>query len=172
MNIILNCPVCGYQEVASHTCPNCDTDLSVIRMLLELPYVETTIAAVKFKTLYLAIALVMLLLSICVGIGSWPIFQPSHLDTLTVSSLHPVAASNPIPKLSIHHTPVVVKQPPQPTTYTVKSGDYLSAIALKLCGQGSSWEIVVKANPQLQGRENYLHVGEVLKIPNCKERAS
>ncbi|MCC5627894.1 hypothetical protein LC613_06975 [Nostoc sphaeroides CHAB 2801] len=29
---------------------------------------------------------------------------------------------------------------------------------------------MVKANPRLKGREDYIDVGEVLKIPNCKER--
>jgi hypothetical protein len=109
----LNCPVCGYQEVTSDSCPNCDTDLSIIRMLQELPTVKTTSTSVKFKTLPLAIALLTLLVGICLGVGSRFIFQPSDLQTLTVSSPQPVITSRISPKPAIH-TPVVV-QPPKPT---------------------------------------------------------
>ncbi|BAY27693.1 hypothetical protein NIES2100_75180 [Calothrix sp. NIES-2100] len=167
MNIILNCPVCGYQEVASYICPNCDTDLSIIRMLQELPYVKTKVQTVKFKRFpvaIVAISLLILIVSICLVVGSILLFPPPHLETFTVSSEHHVATSSPLPKLSINH------QSPQATTYTVQSGDYLSAIAKKLCGPGTSWEIMVKANPQLLGRENHIYVGEVFNIPNCKEQ--
>lgn len=169
MNIKLHCPVCGYQEVAGQTCPNCDTDLSVIRMLQELPQAQTPLPSVKVSTWPIGIVLFILLVGICLGAGSSFIFQQSQLQTLTVSSSHPVAINNVVPKTSIKNTPVVVEKPKQSTTYTVKSGDYLSAIAEKLCGKGTSWQVMVKANPQLKGRENYIDVGEVFKIPNCRE---
>ncbi|MDZ8051652.1 MAG: LysM peptidoglycan-binding domain-containing protein [Aulosira sp. ZfuVER01] len=168
MNIKLNCPVCGYQEVAGKTCPNCDTDLSVIRMLQELPSVETLVQPVKVATWPIGIALLMLMIGVCLGAGSSFIFQQTQLHTLTVSAPHPVAATSLLPKPP--NTPVVVKKPPKPTTYTVQSGDYLSAIAEKFCGTGTSWDVMVKANPQLKGRENHIDVGEVFKIPNCKEQ--
>ncbi|WP_242037862.1 LysM peptidoglycan-binding domain-containing protein [Tolypothrix sp. FACHB-123] len=167
----LNCPVCGYQEVTSHSCPNCDTDLSVIRMLQELPTVETTVTTVKFKTSPLVIALLSLLVAICLGVGSRLIFQPPQLHALAVASPQPVVNSRVSSEPPIDYQPAVVQEPAKPTTYTVQSGDYLSAIAQKFCGRGTSWEIIVKANPQLQGRENYIDVGEVLNIPNCKEQA-
>ncbi|BAY09811.1 LysM peptidoglycan-binding domain-containing protein [Calothrix sp. NIES-2098] len=168
MNIKLNCPVCGYQEVAGKTCPNCDTDLSVIRMLQELPSLDTLVQPVKVTTWPIGIALLMLIVGICMGAGGSFIIQQTQLHALTVSSSHSVTSIS-IPKPTIKNTPVVVKKPSKPTTYTVKSGDYLSAIAEKFCGKGTSWEVIVKANPQLKGRENYIDVGEVFKIPNCKE---
>ncbi len=160
MNLKLNCPVCSYQEVAGNTCPNCDTDLSVIRMLQELPSVETLLHPVKNTTFPLGIALLMLMIGICLGAGGSFIFQQPQLHISTVSSY-------PLPKPTIANTPVVVKTPPKPTTYTVKSGDYLSAIAEKLCGKGTSWEVMV----QVKGRENDIDVGEAIKIPNCKEQS-
>lgn len=33
----LACPVCDRPAVTGDVCPNCETDLSVLRMLLELP---------------------------------------------------------------------------------------------------------------------------------------
>ena len=33
----IDCPVCGYQGIEGNICPNCDTDVSLIRSLAELP---------------------------------------------------------------------------------------------------------------------------------------
>ncbi|WP_375479769.1 LysM peptidoglycan-binding domain-containing protein [uncultured Nostoc sp.] len=52
----------------------------------------------------------------------------------------------------VNTTPVTAKEPPKSVTYTVKLGDHLSAIAQKFCGKGTSWQVMVKANPQLKGR--------------------
>lgn len=171
MNLKLNCPVCGYQEVAGNSCPNCDNDLSVIRMLQELPPVEAPAQTVKIATFPLGIALVMLMIGICLGVGGSFIYQTTQLHTLAVSSFQPVATNHPLPKPTIVNTPVVGKTTPKLIIYTVKSGDYLSAIAEQFCGQGTSWQVIVEANPQLKGRENYINVGEAIKIPNCKEQA-
>ncbi|MBD2204732.1 LysM peptidoglycan-binding domain-containing protein [Calothrix sp. FACHB-1219] len=165
MKTILNCPVCGYQEVTSYTCPNCDTDLSVIRILQELPAVKTTVSAAKFHALPLAIALLTLLLGICLGFGSRFIFPTTQLHALTVPSPHPIVNSRVSLNPPFNQPPVVMNT----ITYTVQSGDHLSAIAEKFCGRGTPWEIMVTANPQLQNRENHINIGEELNIPKCKE---
>ncbi|MCC5660874.1 LysM peptidoglycan-binding domain-containing protein [Nostoc sp. XA010] len=166
MKIKLNCPVCDYQEIEGDTCPNCDTDLSVIRMLKELPQVENPLRQLKITKWQLGVALLLLVIGIGLGvIGSFIFLQP-QLHTLTVSSSNPVSSDRL--KLPVH-APVTAKEPPKPITYTVKSGDRLSAIAQKFCGEGTSWQVMVKANPKLKGRKDYIDVGEVLKIPNCKE---
>jgi nucleoid-associated protein YgaU len=112
-----------------------------------------------------------LMIGIFLGVGGSLILQTTYLHTLTVSPAQPVASNSPIPQPTITNPVLVVKTHPKPTTYTVKAGDYLSAIAEKFCGQGTSWQVMVQTNPQLKGRENYINVGEVLKIPNCKEQA-
>ena len=33
----ITCPVCDRKEIDENICPNCETDLSLIRMLMELP---------------------------------------------------------------------------------------------------------------------------------------
>ncbi len=38
MKTKLTCPVCDRQEIASEICPNCETNLHVMRMLVELPH--------------------------------------------------------------------------------------------------------------------------------------
>ncbi|WP_066382481.1 MULTISPECIES: LysM peptidoglycan-binding domain-containing protein [unclassified Anabaena] len=158
MKINLNCPVCSYQGITGDICPNCDADLSLIRMLQELPQQQTR-AVFSWK-----IILLMLLIGLGLGLGTSMIFSQPQLNTVVVSHPIPIERTKTTP-------PVVVKPqpPPAPTTYTVKPGEHLSAIAEKFCGKNTSWQIMVKANPQLQGREDYINVGEVLKIPNCQE---
>lgn len=167
MKIKLNCPVCDYQEIEGDTCPNCDTDLSVIRMLQELPQVENSVQQVKISKWQLLVVLLLLIIGIgLAAMGNFMFLQPK-LHTLTVTSPNPVISDRPKPP--VNSAPVTAKEPPKPITYTVKSGDHLSVIAKKFCGKGTSWQVILKANPQLKGRENYIDVGEVLKIPNCKE---
>jgi nucleoid-associated protein YgaU len=161
MNLKLNCPVCGYQEIEGNICPNCDTDLSLIRTLQELPPQKKSRPFSKIAPLGLAI--LMLVIGIILGAsGSFLWVQP-NLYTTTISPPQPVTIS-PTPKPQI--TP---EKPPKPTTYTVVAGDSLTVIATKFCRKGASWQIIVKANPQLKGRENSLEVGEVLTIPRCQE---
>ena len=35
--IKLTCPVCDRFDIDSSCCPNCETDLSILRMMMELP---------------------------------------------------------------------------------------------------------------------------------------
>jgi nucleoid-associated protein YgaU len=138
-------------------------------MLQELPQAQTPVPQAKFTGWQLGIALFILIIGMSLGsIGSFIFLQP-QLNTLTVSSPNPVALSprNPKPPANI---PITPNQPPKPTTYIVKSGDHLSAIAQKFCGKDTSWQVIVKSNPQLKGREDYINIGEVLKIPTCKEK--
>ncbi|MCC5627893.1 peptigoglycan-binding protein LysM [Nostoc sphaeroides CHAB 2801] len=117
MKIKLNCPVCDYQEIEGDTCPNCDTDLSVIRMLKELPQVQNPLRQLKITKWQLGVALLLLIIGIGLGvIGSFIFLQPQ---------LPPVSSPN-----QVNHAPVTAKEPPKPITYTVKSGDHISAISL------------------------------------------
>ncbi len=162
MTIKLNCPVCGYTEVAGNNCPNCDTDLSLIRMLQQLPALETSSSKPNSRWQLLAAILILL---IGMGLGVLSSFAFMQPQVLTATS--PVIIATPSPLTAI--VPKVSFEPPQPVTYTVKAGDNLSMIAEKFCGKEAAWQVMVKDNPQLKGRENYIDVGEVFKIPNCKE---
>ncbi|MGM3309137.1 LysM peptidoglycan-binding domain-containing protein [Anabaena sp. WFMT] len=163
MNTKINCPVCGYQDIESNICPNCDSDLSLIRTLQELPQVEKKSLKRKLSGWTLAVALLMLIIGMGLGVGSSFIIVQSGLYNATILNPNPTVASSiksPINK------PVT-----QPNTYTVKPGDNLSLIALKLCGQGGAWKTIVKANPEIEKRKNYyIDPGEELKIPNCQEQ--
>ncbi|MEJ1931561.1 LysM peptidoglycan-binding domain-containing protein [Nostoc sp. NIES-2111] len=210
MNTQLNCPVCSYQNITGDTCPNCDADLRVIRMLQELPLVP------KPSVWPLRITLLLLIIGIGLGVATSWIFSQPQFNTVVVSNPSPVHQAinppDPSPNLSRqllqrgepHASLLKPGNPPTQlapqrtgspkrrealisppsllgkgagglgltlasTTYTVQPGDNLSAIAQKLCGTETTWEVMLKANPQLQGKENHLKVGEVLKIPHCQE---
>ncbi|MEA5550761.1 LysM domain-containing protein [Anabaena cylindrica UHCC 0172] len=164
MNTKINCPVCGYQDIESNICPNCDTDLSLIRTLQELPSVEKKSLKIKLSGWTLAVALLMLIIGIGLGVGSSFIILQSGLYNATILNPNPTVVNSSISPIN---KPVL-----QPNIiYTVKPGDNLSLIALKLCGQGGAWKLIVKANPELENRKNYyIDPGEELKIPNCQEK--
>ncbi len=61
----ITCPVCDRKEIEENICPNCETDLSLIRMLLELPPVEKT----SGNKSYLLILFVIILLLISISLG-------------------------------------------------------------------------------------------------------
>lgn len=42
----LNCPVCDRQEIGELICPNCETDLSPLRILAQLPELSSDQATV------------------------------------------------------------------------------------------------------------------------------
>lgn len=185
MKHLLTCPVCGHTEISENTCPNCDADLSLIRLLRELPpsspqviqsesphqrsKVEQVCGVARFPQnlrtgWQVGVALLILIIGIGLGaVGSFLFLQPHVLSTNTVNSPSQVAIKG-------DETPSPIAQKPrQPTQYTVKPGDHLTAITEHFCGKGKSWQVMVNANPQLKGREDNIYVGEVLKLPNCKE---
>lgn len=188
MNNLLNCPVCGYKEISGNACPNCDTNLSLIRLLKELPpsspqviqseksyqqsKVEQVCGVARFPQNLRAgwqvgAALLILIIGIGLGaVGSFLFSQPPQLLSKTVSSPSPVTVSGESKIPSSIAQAFVNRQ--QSTQYTVKPGDHLTAIAEQFCGKGKPWQVMVKANPQLKGRENWIDVGEVLKLPNCE----
>ncbi|MBD2626766.1 LysM peptidoglycan-binding domain-containing protein [Trichormus variabilis] len=162
MNTKLNCPVCGYQEIQGNICPNCDTDLALIRTLQDLPQLEKPLSQSKFSKWTLTVALLMLMIGIGLGAGGSFLILKSSPPTSTIVST---------PKPSVN-SPVTLKQPPKSITYTVKPGDSLSLIAEKICGKGTAWEVLVEANPLLEKRENYyIDPGEKLTVPrSCQEK--
>ena len=86
MTIKLNCPVCGYTEVEGDNCPNCDTDLSLIRMLQQLPAVETSPSKLNSRWQFLT-ALLILLIGMGLGVlGSFMFIQPQVITAEVTTS--------------------------------------------------------------------------------------
>jgi len=178
-SIKLNCPVCGYQDIQKSTCPNCDTDVSLLRSLLELP----TLQVVNEPTITPTVAnpqnvqkesnfpktWLLVLLGIVIGfaIGEWSGY--SLFQSITASRISEKVVQ-PTPP-AITSSPIVTPSPKtsSPQIYTVQTGDALESLALRFCGNDLAWRDWVNINPSLVGRQNELEVGEKLKIPdNCK----
>jgi hypothetical protein len=58
MNEPLTCPACQRQQISTATCPNCETDLSALRILAALPPVSTN--KLDYRWLLLGITSVIL----------------------------------------------------------------------------------------------------------------
>ena len=61
--------------------------------------------------------------------------------------------------------PDTTKQPADTQTYTVKSGDSLSAIAKREYGDAGQWRRIFEANRDQIKDPDLIHPGQELKIP-------
>jgi len=175
-SIRLNCPVCGYQDLQKSICPNCDTDVSLLRSLLELPILETANDTAiengqnvpKESNVPKIWLLVLLGIAIGFAIGGWTGY--SLFQSITASRISSEKVGQATPP-AIISSPVITPSPKisLTQTYTVQTGDALESLAVRFCGNDLAWRDWVNANPSLVGRQNELEVGEKLKIPeNCK----
>lgn len=176
-SVRIDCPVCNYEQVPEHICPNCDTDISLLRSLLELPILETAnerniesvINAVPQESnkSHFPKIWFLLLLGIAIGfaMGSWTgysMFQSAIISRIPEKIAQPISTQIAIaPNIS---TPSSPKTSP-PKSYEIQTGDSLEAIALRFCGSDATWRDFVIANPILIGREDSLEVGEKLTVP-------
>lgn len=167
MNAKLTCPVCDRPEIEGEICPNCETDLSLIRMLLELPPASLAIAKPdsseqKVTAPWFTPALVLLILFLGIALGVAGNVLSTSFSQNSASTPTAIVVSNPVTALL----------PPCRTgdLYTVKSEDTLSIIAERFYGDFKSYPLIAEANPILQERDNFLvRRGEVLFIPNREE---
>lgn len=188
MTHLLNCPVCGYKEIEANTCPNCDADLSLIRSLTELPALEKAVGSEgaeeaggvrrtsKVAIWQMGVALLILIFGIGLGtLGSFLFLQPQLVSNkITTPPVAIKGDKTPNPPAPFPSREGGVEGgeergvSPLTRQYTVKPGDNLTLITEKFCGKGNSWQVMLKANPQLQSHPNLIDVGEVLKQPNCE----
>jgi hypothetical protein len=77
----------------------------------------------------------------------------------------PKPAEPPAPAPAPEPAPAPPPPPPAPT-YTVASGDSLSAIAERTLGNGDRWHEIFDLNRDQIADPNQINVGQVLKLPN------
>jgi LysM repeat protein len=87
---------------------------------------------------------------------------PGISTALLLSAIHPVAASKPAIERHAASTRLA--------TYTVRSGDSLSAIALKVYQDAGAWPVLYWANRNQVRWANSIQVGEVLTVPTIPRR--
>jgi nucleoid-associated protein YgaU len=173
MKTYLTCPVCDRPKIEGDICPNCETDLSLIRKLTELPSAPVA-TPVPPKSPAIAswvpigVAILILLLGIGLGAAGNSFYvQQQNAAVATISPPIETSAQS----AEIAEPLSVIKNSPTCSGfyYTVRRGDYLSAIAKQFYGDGNLWPQIISANPQLQGRENSLEIGERFIVPNLEE---
>lgn len=175
MKTKLTCPVCDRPEIEGDICPNCETNLSLFRMIAELPVVAKPVSTSKpggrAVTPWLLIVIGILLLVVGISLG----YSSNYLSSRQQQPIAQTSTSpsNPTPVQTTTSTPTQSQETKKGSCggfyYTIRRGDSLSLIASRFYGDGSSWSLITKANPAINGRESFLEIGETLLVPNSKE---
>jgi nucleoid-associated protein YgaU len=175
MKTKLVCPVCDRPDIEGDICPNCETNLSTFRMLAELPIVEANNSfRPKMKT-WLSVAIAMLLL-VGISLGATGSYLLSKQQLEPISTSVSSSRSISIQQTNSSQSKSIATSSTQPCvsnlSYTVRRGDSLSLVASRFYGNEQDWQVIIKANPQLQGRENSLEIGEKFLLPKLYRACS
>ncbi|HEY9704433.1 MAG TPA: LysM peptidoglycan-binding domain-containing protein [Allocoleopsis sp.] len=161
--IKINCPVCDRPGIEAHICPNCETDLSEVRLLLELPP-SNSVKKSKNLPQYLSSVLAIVILIMGLGLGYAANYLLSQYPSLTAAINTPIEITR-----NSHVTLSNFNLNCGSFYYKVQPGDYLWLIAKRFYGQGNLYPIINQNNPDLKIRKNQLISGEILIIPNLEE---
>jgi phage tail protein X len=171
----LSCPVCDNPNVDSNNCPNCETDLSLIRMLMELPSAEPMTQAKPVASLWWArigIAVALLIIGISVGtVGNSLLTQQWAFKDQSQLAIKPntVNPGQSKPKIV---TSSLSKNGCTGFHYTVRAGDTLSQLAESFYGDATEMLLIIQANPKLTQNPEFLAISTKLLIPNQGENCS
>lgn len=172
--ISVTCPVCDYPSVQSTTCPNCGTDLSVLKMVVALEPVLPTIAA-KPSTSRRKLILISIgsaLLGIVFGVSVQSLFNQSWITSTNSPSApltQPETQTNAQLKQAqktIQRLQVQVKE--KEHIYRVKPGDSLAKISKKVYGNLESINLILESNPRLKSNPNEIYTGELIDLSLAK----
>ena len=158
------CPVCDRPEIEIDICPNCETNLSTFRMLVELPLIESNNQLGLKMKIWLAVVLVALLL-LGIGVGATGNYLLSQQSVpISTSSTPPLTSSQS------QQPQTLSTQPCRDSfSYTVRRGDYVYLIASRFYGKKDielTKALIIKANPRLKGEEYALEIGDTILVPN------
>jgi LysM domain len=163
----LNCPVCERTGIDRDICPNCETDISTLRMLAELPIVasQNTLRS-TIKMWLLSIVFVAFTIGISLGaVGASILSQqvPKSISTSIATKItHNIQPdSYPAIESKIASTYPCTRE----FYYTVRQGDSLSNIARKFYEDIQKIQPIVQHNSQLKGRENNVDLEGKILIP-------
>ncbi|AFY95182.1 LysM peptidoglycan-binding domain-containing protein [Chamaesiphon minutus] len=162
----LTCPVCDRSGIDRNICPNCETDLSTLRMLAELPIVvpQKSLGS-TIKMWLLSIVFAAFTIGISLGAAGGALLSQQPPKSIA-TAITPTMAINIQPS----SPPVESKMTnAYPCThefyYTVRHGDSLSKIARQFYGDIQKSQLIIQSNAQLQGRENDIDLDEKILIP-------
>jgi hypothetical protein len=127
----IDCPVCQRSDVEGNVCLNCETDLSSLRLLMELSPVVDNPTPTNRRGLLLGLALLLLILGIFLGAIASNLFPRSLLPVTESSPVIPPVGELIAPSKEVTKTVCV-----DGFKYRVRSGDSLSRIAKRFYGDG------------------------------------
>jgi hypothetical protein len=169
MIIKIACPVCDRPGVMEDICPNCETDLTLIRGLMDLPVVPSPQSSVITKSssiLPWLILTAIAFLTLGIVLGGVGAYWPAQNNISQLQS----ETSQLEEKISQLQGKISQNKTPQPCNrgfeYVVRWGDSLSLIAMRFYGDAEQQILIVKENPSLAGKEDFLEVGDKLLIPD------
>lgn len=159
----LTCPVCDRTEIEGNICPNCETDLSTIRMLKELPILENKPESDDNKKTLVYLLLILVLMAIIAGSFSGYLIAKNNYN----ASLQAIKKEQ---NEQVNSAKNVEESKPKLKwcggfNYQIKSGDSLYMLGLRFYGDGNAWHLITEANPSITSPKN-LEVGQVILIPN------
>ena len=174
MNLI--CPVCDRSEITTSICPNCETNLSTYKLLVNLSEQPILKAHKKVQVMPLWLPICIAILFLCLGLGmgftsNSLIAKQANVKQHAADLNHSVsqAIAQP-PKVDLADTSQLITKAKFSSCsgfeYTVRPGDSLSLIAAHLYGDSHFWSVISQANPAIQGREKLLEIGSKLIVPN------
>ncbi len=183
----LTCPVCDRPEITDNICPNCETDLTFVRLLTEkkpvavIPQPEQIPQPTITNKLTSGVVILILVMGIILGAGSSlflklpPSYQSLQSTAISPSPTPPQQASankkigSLLAKTPQVKPPTVKAKCTGDFRYKVQRSDHLWLIAERFYGKGKLWKRIAKANPVLEKRHNNLIEREILIIPNLEE---
>ncbi|MGB3204042.1 MAG: LysM peptidoglycan-binding domain-containing protein [Crinalium sp.] len=181
----LTCPVCDRPEITDNICPNCETDLTFVRLLTEKKPVAVIPQPEQIPTrsnkLTSGVVILILVMGIILGaVSSLFLKLPPSYQSVQNTAIYP-SPTPPQQTSSQKRIEDLFAKTPQakpPTVkakctgdfrYKVRRGDHLWLIAERFYGKGKLWKRIAKANPVLEKRHNNLIEREILIIPNLEE---
>lgn len=160
------CPVCDYPEVTTNICPHCQTDLTTIRILENLPFLPPV--NTEQKKSFLSTSKLLIIITLILIVGGLTIYFVS--DYYYRMGRRALDLDNQNPEVIIKK----VEESKQKLqwcggfNYRIKSGDSLYLLALRFYGDGDAWRLITQANPSITSPQN-LQIGQVILIPNLAE---
>ncbi len=165
MNTKITCPVCGRSAIEGNVCPNCETDLSLIRMLVDLPEETPNTMPNSLKFLGVSLAIFLFILGLSLG-GSASYLMSKNQQEVPISSVVNSSSSSTVQKINKYSTQLSDFSCVDGFYYTVKKGDYLLKIIQIFYGDSDNLSLLLDNNPKLIRRKNKLEIGEIIFIPN------
>jgi LysM domain len=165
--IKLNCPVCDRSGIDRDICPNCETDLSTLRLLAELPIVapQNTFKS-TIKVWLLSIVFVAFTIGISLGIAGGALLSQQPPKSIATSIVTPTAVNVQPSSPTSSESKIASTYPcTREFYYTIRQGDSLSKIAQQFYGDMQKIQLIVQYNSQLQGREDDIDLDEKILIP-------